>query len=452
MQQFVIRTTVIALALAAASGCSSTAATTDSSSRQQVVSQQASHSEAELAQLLAPIALYPDSLLSHILIASTYPLEVVQAQRWLAEHPDLQGDAAVTAARTQGWDPSVQALTATPAVVKLIADDLAWLQALGEAVLADEALVLASIQTLREQAYTAGNLEPNEQITVQREHAQRTIVIETVRREVIYVPYYDPRMVYGSWRWQAYPPVYWPQPSWYIGWNSGWSGGIFWGLSYHVPSAFYFSYPVWPQQYIVVHHHHYQQPRYRHPPRQQVIRDGQRWAHNPEHRRGVKFKHSQLQDGELKYQQVSQRWQGAEQQRQQRAVSRQELDRQALETRLRQAGQQQRQQVFTPQQRQVLRQEQQRLVLDPPEQRQRPQRYQPPQQRITPIERQVEVPSYTPPVQQQRQVITPPLQQQRQVITPPVQQQRVINPPVQQRQQRQTTTPIEPPRERRQID
>ncbi|WP_417657636.1 DUF3300 domain-containing protein [Pseudidiomarina aestuarii] len=287
-----LKLSVIALSLMAVTGCTSTYAARSEvvrSETTQVVRDAAYYENATVDELLAPIALYPDALLSHILIAATYPLEVVQAERWTQDYEHLDADAALTAVESQPWDPSVKALVATPDVLKRMSEDLAWTQALGEAFLAEEEAVLASIQSLRQQAYTAGNLASDEHINVQRE--EKTIVIETVRREVVYVPYYDSRYVYGDWWWRNRSPVYWHYPSLHVSVGSG----IYWGINYHVPSAFYFSSFYWPQRYVVVHHHHYHKPKQRYPERRQIVRDGRRWQHEPEHRRGVKFKRRDLQ-------------------------------------------------------------------------------------------------------------------------------------------------------------
>ena len=166
-------------------------------------------SQAELDQMLAPIALYPDTVLTHVLIAATYPLEVVQASRWAKAHPKLTGDNAVRAVEDKNWDPSVKALVAFPQLLERLSSDLDWTEQLGEAFLADETQVLASIQTLRQKAYANGTLRNNDQMVVERE--REIIVIEPARKEVVYVPVYDTRVVYGDWWWPSYPPVHlWP--------------------------------------------------------------------------------------------------------------------------------------------------------------------------------------------------------------------------------------------------
>jgi len=430
---------LLALSTLLASGCVSAAPAQQTQVQTQQVMPQGSYSEAEIAQLLAPIALYPDSLLSHILIAATYPLEVIQAERWLRDNPHLNGTAAVEAATDQPWDPSVIALTATPDVLKRMSDDIAWTQRLGEAVLTDEEQVIASIQVLREQAYAQGQLASNEHVVIEREQTHKTIVIETVKREYIYVPYYDSRVVYGGWRWYEYPPIYWPRPTLTVGFGTGWYNGIYWGVSYHVPSAFYFSYMAWPQRYIVVNHHYYQQPQRRHPQRYHVIDQGQRWQHNPQHRRGVAYKHRDLQRDQPKYQRISEQWQQPAQPRVERQgktpIDRRELDRRELETRIRQspvAGQPER--VKQPEMRTTPIE---RGVSDREQEHKRAQ-----QAGKQPLVRQPQQREVTPPPAQQRQeqIVRKPEQQ----LVPPV-RTMPVEAPQRYREKPMTTTPV--PRE-----
>jgi hypothetical protein len=161
----------------------------------------------ELDQMLAPIALYPDSLLSQILMASTYPLEIVEATRWSTANPNLKDDDAVKAAAQNGWDPSVTSLIAFPQILTMMDDRLSWTERLGDAFLAQQAQVMDTVQSLRQKAYAAGNLKSTEQVRVEQQG--QTIVIEPPNPQVVYVPYYDPRIVYGPWWWPGYPPVYW---------------------------------------------------------------------------------------------------------------------------------------------------------------------------------------------------------------------------------------------------
>ena len=168
-------------------------------------------SQAELEQILAPIALYPDTVLSHILVAATYPLEVIQAERWTLQNPSMTGDDAVRATEDKGWDPSVQALVAFPNILKRLSHDLDWTQKLGEAFLQDEEQVLASIQSLRKLADEAGSLDDLDKVAVTKD--RESIIIEPAEREVVYIPYYNTRTVYGPWRWSSYAPVYWNCPT-----------------------------------------------------------------------------------------------------------------------------------------------------------------------------------------------------------------------------------------------
>ncbi|MFG0454335.1 DUF3300 domain-containing protein [Shewanella mangrovisoli] len=247
----------------------------------------ASLSQAELEQMLAPIALYPDSLLSHILIASTYPLEVVQAQRWLEDNPKLSTDEVMSRTEDKDWDPSVKALMAFPNVLEKMSEDLDWTQKLGEAFLADEGQVMDGIQSLRQQADKANSLANMDNMAVTR--ANNQIIIEPARREVVYVPYYDPRVVYGTWRWGvAYPPVYWEFGG-YVGYPYRPSHSYFyWSPGIHISFNYFFSSFHWHSHRVVVvdhrHSHHYR-PRERY----SVSYGAQPWKHKPEHRRGVAY-------------------------------------------------------------------------------------------------------------------------------------------------------------------
>ncbi|NCP63584.1 MAG: DUF3300 domain-containing protein [Paraglaciecola sp.] len=243
--------------------------------------------QAELDQLLAPIALYPDTLLSHILVASTYPLEIIQAARWRAANKDLDEQQALDAVEDKDWDPSVKALIPFYDLLQKFSDDLDWLQALGDAFLSNEEQVLASIQILRQKAYALGNLQNNEYVEVSKDE-DKEIVIRTVDRQVVYVPYYDTRVVYGNWWWDAYPPYYWNRPSHYV-----FSGGFFWSPRYSIRPAFYFGGFHWHQRYVVAdygyrsHAHRYWSRDYN---RQVVrVREYPRWTHDEHHRRGVHY-------------------------------------------------------------------------------------------------------------------------------------------------------------------
>jgi hypothetical protein len=212
----------------------------------------------QLDQMLAPIALYPDALLAQVLMAATYPLEVVEAARWSQDHPTLKGDAAVSAVKDQSWDVSVKSLTAFPQTLELMSNKLDWTQKIGDAMIGQQKDVAESIQRLRAKAAAAGNLKstPQQKVTTQAAPSggSSAVVIEPANPEVIYVPYYNPSVVYGTWPYPAYPPYYYPPPPNYAaataatgllmfglgvaagaamfgGWHWGWSGSG-WGNSY----------------------------------------------------------------------------------------------------------------------------------------------------------------------------------------------------------------------------
>ena len=170
----------------------------------------------QLDQMLAPIALYPDSLLSQVLMAATYPADVADAAKWSKANPNQKGDEAVKAVQSQPWDPSVQSLVAFPQVIQTMGDKPDWVQNLGDAFLASSKDVLDSVQRLRAQAQQAGNLKSSEQQNVVVEQAPQTqqtvIKIEPANPQVVYVPAYNPTVVYGTWAYPAYPPYYYPPP------------------------------------------------------------------------------------------------------------------------------------------------------------------------------------------------------------------------------------------------
>lgn len=238
---------------------------------------------AELDQMLAPIALYPDTVLSHVLIASTYPLEVVQADRWARNNTALKAEAAVAAVENQDWDPSVKALVAFPQILQQMSDDLAWTQRLGDAFLDSEARVMDAIQNLRSKAYASGSLDRLEHVHVQRD--KEVIIIEPAVERVIYVPVYDTRVVYGNWWWNDYPPVYWNYHNRYTYVN-----GFYWGPRVHVSSNFYFSGFQWHRRHIVyVDYYRGQHPRFNNGRGIASYNGARSWRHNPTHRRGVAY-------------------------------------------------------------------------------------------------------------------------------------------------------------------
>ena len=239
-------------------------------------------SQAELDQVVAPIALYPDALLAQVLMASTYPIEVIQADRWIAANPGLKGTALENALQSQPWDPAVKSLTAFPQVLQMMSQKLDWTQKLGDAFLAQQKDVMATVQALRAKALAEGKLkDSNEQkVIVVTENNVTVIKIEPADPEVVYVPTYDPSVVYGTWPYPAYPPYYWYPPGYYYpggaflaGVIIGWAlwGGCNWGNGG-----------------VYVDHH-----RYNNFNRTNISGDNI-WRHNVNHRGGVPYRDQRI--------------------------------------------------------------------------------------------------------------------------------------------------------------
>ncbi len=248
----------------------------------------------DLDQMLAPIALYPDPLLSQILMAATYPVEVVQAARWSRANAHLTGDDAVHAVEAMDWDPSVKTLVAFPQILNRMDEKLDWTEQLGEAFIAQEAQVMDTVQHLRHRAAAAGHLGASEHMRVVRQGD--LILIEPADPQIVYVPYYNPVVVYGSWWWPAYPPVHWaPWPGHYV--RPGYAPTYLWGSGTVLRIGFFFGHFDWPHRHVIVVH--------RYPPKvivhaeTRVIRSPHvapgakpaRWQHDPRHRRGAPFRH-----------------------------------------------------------------------------------------------------------------------------------------------------------------
>src|SRR5262245_27478540 len=201
----------------------------------------------QLDSLVAPIALYPDQLLSQVLVASTYPLELIQLQQWLAKNPNIKDQALVDAVSKQSWDPSIQAMAALPEVVKRLADDIQWTTDLGNAFLAQQTDVMDAVQRRRKKAKDTGALNSNDQMKVETQvvESKSVIVVEQANPQVVYVPSYNPTVVYGAPAY-PYPPIYYPTYStgamiatsaisFGVGvamgaaWGGGWGWGCGWG-------------------------------------------------------------------------------------------------------------------------------------------------------------------------------------------------------------------------------
>lgn len=169
---------------------------------------------AQLDQLMAPVALYPDSLLSQILMGATYPDDVAAAAKWSAAHTSESGDQAVKAVEGESWDPSVKSLVAFPSVMDMMGRQPDWVKSVGDAFLAQPDAVMDSVQRLRVQAQKAGNLKstPQQKVTSSTTNDKTVVVIEPADPQVVYVPSYNPTVVYGTWAYPSYPPYYYPPP------------------------------------------------------------------------------------------------------------------------------------------------------------------------------------------------------------------------------------------------
>lgn len=203
----------------------------------------------ELEAIVAPIALYPDSLLAQIFMASTYPLEIVQADRWATENKALKGDALTAELEKKTWDPSVKSLVNFPQVLAMMSKDLEWTTKLGDAFIANQAAVMGAVQKLRAKAQAQGNLKDTPEQKIIVEQAAPTVIvegaapppqiikIESPSPQVVYVPTYNPTVVYGPWPYPAYPPPPPYYPPGYVASNLvsfglGVAAGAAWGYAW----------------------------------------------------------------------------------------------------------------------------------------------------------------------------------------------------------------------------
>jgi len=259
---------------------------------------------AELDQLVAPIALYPDALLSEVLIASTYPLEVVQADRWAKSNNSLKGEALTAALAKQGWDDSVKALAQVPNVLTIMADQLEWTQKLGDAVLAQQPELMDAIQRLRGRAQANGKLQSTKEQTVtvesgapaqggggQAQEGQapaQYIVIEPTSPTEMYVPYYDPAVVYGAWPYPDYSPYYFPPPPGYYA-GGAIAAGIAFGSAVAIGHAIWGNCD-WGRRNINVANRNVNINNLD----RSNINNFNKWEHNADHRHGVKYNNADV--------------------------------------------------------------------------------------------------------------------------------------------------------------
>ena len=248
----------------------------------------------EIDQMVAPIALYPDQLLAQVLMAATYPLEVVQAERWVAApgNAKLKGDQLAAALEPLTWDPSVKSLVPFPQILKMMSDKIDWTQRLGDAFLAQRADVMNSVQRLRRQAQDAGTLKSTEQQTVVTE--RETVVIQPANPQVVYVPSYNPTVVYGTWPYPAYPPVYYPPPPAYYPYASSFASGLaFAGGVAVVASLWGVGGCNWGAHDVNVNVNRYNNinaANIRSGRANQLAANTNTWRHDPSHRAGVAYR------------------------------------------------------------------------------------------------------------------------------------------------------------------
>ncbi len=249
----------------------------------------------ELDQLLAPIALYPDSLVSQILMASTYPLEIVQADRWATQNKGLTGDALTAALEKQSWDPSVKSLVNFPQVLSMMSEKLDWTQKLGDAFIEQQKQVLDTVQGLRAKAQATGNLKTT---TEQRVIVEEKIIkIEPASPQVIYVPTYNPTVVYGPWPYPAYPPYYYYPPGYVattaaFSFAAGVAVGAAWGYAWGSCNWHGGNVDVDVNRNANINNNiNREQYKQNLQQKGQLNRDGQgKWQHDADHRKGVSYR------------------------------------------------------------------------------------------------------------------------------------------------------------------
>jgi hypothetical protein len=252
----------------------------------------------QLEDLVAPIALYPDPLLTQILVACTYPLEVVEAYQWLQHNPGLTGSALTEAAQQQNWDPSVQALVVFPDVVKRLNDDVTWTTNLGNAFLAQQAEVMDAVQRLRQKAQQEGKLKSTAQETVTtaaQADGPPAIEIQPADPAVIYVPVYNPAWFWGPALYYPYPGWYWPPPfgaGIWFGWGPGINMGFFFGGGWGGWGGWGW-HPGWGGRTVIVNNTFIHRYNFNSAHLAQ-LHGTSVWAHDPAHRGGVPYARPEL--------------------------------------------------------------------------------------------------------------------------------------------------------------
>ncbi len=261
-------------------------------------------SKEQIDQLTAQVALFPDALLSQVLMAATYPADVAEAALWSRANPDEKGDAAVELVDDKPWDPSVQSLVAFPQVIVMMGENPTWVKDLGDAFLLQPEDVMDSVQRLRAAAQRAGNLASNEHVNVTVESRPpadfvqvvgapppppQVIVIEQRNPQVVFVPMYNPVHMFGPWMWPAFPPVFIPPPVGFW-WHHPISTGIWWGVGVGVTHAMW-GHPHWWNRRVTINVHHHNRIHRRHPiDRWDGGRGDVNWSHRPDRRRDIPYR------------------------------------------------------------------------------------------------------------------------------------------------------------------
>lgn len=246
----------------------------------------------EIDQIMAPIALYPDNLLAQVLAASTYPLEIVQAGRFVQQNKDLKGEKLMAAAKDKDWDPSVKAMLEFPDVLTMMNEKLEWTEKLGNAFLSQQKDVMASVQRLRKKAQESGNLKTTKEQKVIVEEQTKVIVIESASPQVVYVPTYNPTVVYGAWAYPAYPP-YPVYPPGYVAGAAAFSFAA--GVAIGAAASGYGGWGCgWGNNEVNVNvnkQNTFTQNNYTNSQKYQKNQSttNQNWQHNPEHRKGAQY-------------------------------------------------------------------------------------------------------------------------------------------------------------------
>ena len=287
MRTFLLSAATTALALTLTTGGQIIGAAFTAPAYAQTTQQAGSLSMPELQSLIAPIALYPDALLSQMLIASTYPLEIAEAANWLRSNSHMSSAALQDALKPQAWDNSVKSLVTFPDALNMLGNKLDWTQKLGDAYLAQPKDLMQAVQALRTKAKQAGNLQTSQQINVTTD-PESNIIIVPANPQVVYVPTYNPMMVYGGWGYPAYPPYPVYNPAW---------GFMAFGAGMAVGAALW-AQPHWGSGSITINNANFNNfnGRYNSLANQASNRVGadSTWAHDVAHRDGVPYGSSAL--------------------------------------------------------------------------------------------------------------------------------------------------------------